>query len=265
MASFKPKNIGIIGGTHGMGEWFKKFFRQNGYKVRIASRKTVLTLPKLVEKSDVVMYAVPIRNTVKVIQDTLQYVKPGTLLMDVTSIKIKPMDAMLKVSKNVEVLGTHPMFAPDRKLNDQRVILVPGRGKQGLIWFKNLIRSKGAKVTVTTADKHDEMMGIIQGVTHLGAISSGLALKRLKISPAVSDKFISPIYRSRLDMITRILSQDPKLYADIQIMNPKAQKSMKTYLKAVEDLLDCVNSKDIKKFEELFKEAADYFGSGKNN
>ena len=50
--------------------------------------------------------------------------------MDFTSIKVGPVEAMRKFApKDVEILGTHPMFGPTiPTIRGQTVILVPVKG-----------------------------------------------------------------------------------------------------------------------------------------
>ena len=49
----------------------------------------------------------------EVIRKVAPHMHPGSLIMDVTSIKSGPVKAMKTYApKGVEVLGTHPMFGP---------------------------------------------------------------------------------------------------------------------------------------------------------
>ncbi|MEK7085406.1 MAG: prephenate dehydrogenase/arogenate dehydrogenase family protein, partial [Patescibacteria group bacterium] len=96
-----------------MGRLFSEFFdRPQGDfsrpKVIIADIGTKLNNKQLAEKSDIVIVSVPIDQTYKVIKEVLPYIRKDSALMDFTSIKEKPVKAMLK--GNCEVLGMHPMF-----------------------------------------------------------------------------------------------------------------------------------------------------------
>lgn len=61
-------------------------------------------------------------------------------------------------------------------------------------------------------------------------------------------------------MVGRILNHDPKLYADIEILNPETTKALKAYLKSAHQLYKIIKKKDTAKFIKYFKEAADYLG-----
>jgi prephenate dehydrogenase len=255
--------VGIIGGTGQMGLWFKKFFEANGCEVLIAGRRTELSHEECAKKSDVVVVCVPIESTIDIIKKIGPHVRKDALLMDLTSIKEEPVKAMKKYSK-AEVVGTHPVFGPGViSLKGQTVVLCKGRGEKWFLWLRNLLDSNGAKIKVTTAKHHDEMMAVIQGVIHFSTITISHTLRELGIDVRESEEFSSPIYKLRLDMVGRILNQDPKLYADIEILNPKAKKAIKTYLKTSKNLLKVIQNKDRDGFIKYFKEAADYFGDFK--
>ncbi|HLC96546.1 MAG TPA: prephenate dehydrogenase/arogenate dehydrogenase family protein [Candidatus Nanoarchaeia archaeon] len=253
--------IGIIGGTGKLGKWFKQFFEQNGCSVLIAGRTTRLTPEECASQADITIICVPISATLDTIKKVGPYVRKGSLLMDLTSIKEDPVKAMKKYSKS-EVLGSHPIFGPNiSSIKDQTVVLCPARGKKWFKWVKNLLGENGAKIKITKPKHHDKMMAVIQGVIHFSSITISHTLKELGISVQESLDFSSPIYKLRLDMVGRILNQDPKLYADIEILNKNAKKAIQAYMRSQKRLLKTIQDKDTGAFVKYFNEAADYLGS----
>jgi prephenate dehydrogenase len=260
----KPTTIGIIGGKGAMGKWFAKFFKKQGYKVLISDVKTKLTNKQLAEKSDVIIFSVPIIKTPQVIKSVVPHVRPGTLLTDLTSIKTPAVKAMMKAPQNIEVIGMHPMFGPSTKiLKNQTIALCPARGKSWLPWLKNVLKNRGAKVKITTAQQHDKIMSIVQGLTHFSTIATAYAFKELKIDLKETLDFVSPVYKMRMNSVGRILAQDPKLYAEIEIFNPANAKTMQQYLKATGKLINIIKNKKEADFVKYFKEAADFLGNFK--
>lgn len=255
--------IGIIGGTGQMGRWFKKFFEKNKCKVLIASRKTKLTPKECTPKCDVVVISVPIDVTIKVIKEIAPLVREDALLIDITSLKKEPVDAMLKYSKSA-VIGTHPVFGPSVKtIKNQTVVLCPARSRQWLSWLRNIFEKNGALVRITTPEKHDKMMSIIQGVTHFSTICVAHTLKKLGIDIEESLHYTSPIYKLRMDMVGRLLNQDPGLYADIEMLNPENKKAMEEYIRSTRELIGIIKRKDRDEFIKFFKEGADFLGDFK--
>lgn len=255
--------IGIIGGKGKMGAYFKLFFKKYGYEVYVSDLNTELSNIELAQKCDVVIVSVPIEKTVEVIKTINPYVKKEALLMDLTSVKAKPVEAMLE--SEASVVGCHPMFAPTVSLKNQIIVLSRARGTKWYNWLKNLFKSAGAFVKELEPHKHDELMTVIQSLTHFTDITlahsltkSGIPLKRFL-------EYQSPAYRLKLDMTGRILHQDPSLYGNMQIQNPKTNAVLKTYLKSVKELIKIVKKKDLQKFIKYFQEGADYLGDFKEN
>jgi prephenate dehydrogenase len=262
MSSQKPI-IGIIGGTGLMGQWFKRYFESEGYTVLIASRKTELMVEDCARKSDIVVVSVPIDVTIETIKKVGPLVKEDGLIMDFTSIKIDPVDAMLKYSK-CEVIGTHPVFGPGVvSLKNQTIVVCPARGDNWIKWLEKEFLKGGAKLKIASPEEHDRMMSVIQGVNHFSSITISHVLKELKIDINESQDYSSPIYKLRMDMVGRILNQDPRLYANIEISNPETTKALNAYLRTCKRLFEIIEKKDTDGFVKYFNEAADYLGDFK--
>ena len=121
---------GIIGGTGRMGRLFARVFKNAGYEVLVSGRKTAITSADIVQQCDIVIVSVPIHDTVRVIDDIAPLLKPGQLLCDFTSLKVRPVEAMLR--SEADVIGLHPMFGPTVKsINRQTIIVCPVRANPG--------------------------------------------------------------------------------------------------------------------------------------
>lgn len=256
----KHYKIGIIGGTGQMGQWFKRFFEKEGYEVLIASRKTKLTPKACAKNCDIVIVSVPINVTVNVIKQIGRYVRKDSLFMDLTSVKEEPVKAMLKYSKS-EVIGCHPVFGPSAKsMKNQTIVLCPARGKKWMPIVKGMFEENGAKIKITSPEKHDEIMAIIQGITHFSILSVAYAMKELGADIKESLEFSSPIYKLRMDMVGRILNQDAGMYADIEILNKKNRRAINFYLESAKKLQKIIGSNDRRGFIRYFKSASEYLG-----
>jgi len=265
----------IVGGTGETGQWFTRFFRGLGYNVvvwgahgreDIAKAMGVPYAQDLdgeIKTSDIVLISVPINRTEEVIRDIAPKMRQSSLLMDVTSIKVGPVEAMKKYAPpGVEILGTHPMFGPTiPNLHGQIVILVPTEGRCSS-WFpkiKALYEENGAHVETMDAAQHDRMMAVVQGLTHFAYISIGAAFRGLDFNVNESRRFMSPVYEIMVDFIGRILAQNPYLYAMIQ-MNPEVARVHEKYLQECIELSGMVRKGDIEGFVREMKKAASHFG-----
>ncbi len=253
--------IGIIGGKGKMGQYFALFFKKNGYEVFISDIGTKLSNIELAQKCDVVIVSVPIEHTLKVIKEVAPHVSKESLLMDFTSVKAEPVKEMLK--SKASVVGCHPMFAPTVPLRNQIIILSRARGTKWHKWIKDLFKNAGTYVKELDPEKHDELMTVIQSLTHFTDITLAHSLTKSGVPIRRFLEYQSPAYRLKLDMMGRILHQDPELYGNMQIQNPKTISVLKTYLKSVKQLIKIVKRKKLEKFIEYFEEGANYLGDFK--
>lgn len=258
----KKITVGIIGGRGRLGTIFKKFFIKNGCNVLISGRTTKLTYKDLVRKSDVVVFSVPIHATPSIIKEVLPYTRKEQLLMDFTSIKEGPIKEMLK--SEAAVIGLHPMFGKIESLKGKTIIIVPARPRKWMNWLVPLLKKGQINVKITDARKHDEIMAILQGLIHFNFISLSYTLGEIskKNKVRINDllDYGGVIYRLRLGMIARVLSQDPGLYEDIAMLNKNSNKLFKEYEKTAKKLKEIIREKDKKEFERIFKEASKFFG-----
>ena len=251
--------IGIIGGDGQMGKYFASFFRNNGFEVIISDLNTKLTNKELAKKADVVIVSVPIDRTEEAISEAAPHVKETGLLMDITSFKSGPMEAMRNTKASY--LGCHPLFGPSADIEGQLVIMCPGRGDKWFNRMKALFIKNGVTVKILTPEKHDELMAYIQALTHFSDIAFVDTLRKSKIP---IDTFLgheSPVYRLEMDMMGRILNQDPNLYANIQIGNPLSAKVTESFIQSCQELAGTIDKKDFEGNIDFFERCADYLGN----
>jgi prephenate dehydrogenase len=245
--------IGIIGGTGGIGRWFAGFFKKEGYSVYVSGRKTGMNMNEMAQKCQVVIVSVPIGVTGQVIEQIGPEMKKESLLMDFTSLKKESVRAMLKYSSS-EVMGCHPLFGPDvDSIEGQNIILCPARIENWSNWPKEIFQKKEAHVFETTPEDHDEMVSIIQGLTHLNTITMGLTLKETGVDLADLKKFSTPIFNTKLAIIEKIFSGNPRLYAEIISMNPHIRKILDLYEKNLYKLKSLIVEGNVDALNELMR------------
>lgn len=260
------RTVAIIGGTGGMGRFFARLFAERGHEVLISSEATELTPIQAAARADLVIISVPIAVTIDVIRQVAPHLKPGSCLMDVTSLKTGPLKAMLEHAPvDVEVLGTHPMFGPTvQSLLRQVVVLCPGRGVHWLPWLRQFLESQGAVVKLTSPMNHDKMMSIIQVLRHFISIAMGKCLQTLDVDLEESLEFTSPIYRLELAMIGRLFAQNAALYADIEMQNPLTPRVVAEFLHSASTMAAVVVGGDREAFIDHFERTAQWFGDFRN-
>ncbi len=228
--------IGIIGGTRGMGKWFADFLRGAGYTVHVSGRTSGMGLSEMAEVCDVVVVSVPIGATGEIIARIGPMMKPGSLLMDLTSVKVEPVRLMMEASVS-EVVGCHPLFGPQvQSLEGNNVVLCQGRGERWFSWLRELLEKKGARVVVATPERHDAMMAVVQGLNHLNTLAMGIALAKTDFTLSDINGFTTPIFETKVEIIRKIFRENPRLYAEIMTMNPAVQEIFRLYEGALSEL-----------------------------
>ena len=241
-------NMTIIGGTRGLGRWFAEHLK-NDFNIRITSRDESSGKPvaeeigveysnnniEAIKDADIIVFSVPIEHMVETIKEVAPHAPEGSLLMDVTSVKTEPAEALEKYApENVEILPCHPMFGPRvPTLKRQIIILTPveNRSNNWLPRVKDYLDKTECEVVITTPNEHDKYMSIVQGLTHFSYISLASTIRKLNINVKESRNFSSPVYTIMLDMVSRVVYQNPYLYYSIQKNNLETSNAREALIK----------------------------------
>jgi prephenate dehydrogenase len=249
----KPR-IALIGGNGQMGRWFTRFFESQGLEVLVADVDTTQTAPEVAALADVVIISVPIPKVSAVAREVAPHLKPGAALMDLTSVKQRPLAAMLAAFPG-EVVGTHPLFGPgEETIQGRTMVLCQGRGQHWFQWLRDLLTQAGARVKITSAAEHDRLMAIVQGLAHFMLIAFGAVIRDLGVSLEDLEEFSTPTFATLHNLTRRLLSQDPKLYACIQLQNPANRIALRALEGAVADILYFIQRQDADGLVRLIEE-----------
>lgn len=139
------------------------------------------------------------------------------------------------------------------------VVFVPVR--TGPLYEKvyGLFKRNGAKIEVLTAEEHDEIMTVIQGLPHFVLFSFGFALKDLDFDVDRARHLMGPMYAVVLDFVGRLLHQDPYLYAQIQT-NFEMNGVHEAFIASATRFAELVSQKDVAAIIEELRAAREHFG-----
>ncbi len=256
----EPKTVAILGGAGGMGRALTRLFADLGHPVLISDVDTALRPVEAAKMADVVVVSVPIRVTAEVIREVGPHLREDALLMDVTSLKQAPLEAML-ASTRASVVGTHPMFGPGvHTFTGQRVVLCRGRGDAWFRWVWKTLSARGLVVTEAEAKQHDRIMSVVQVLLHYQTQVLGLTLSRLDVSLAETLAFTSPAYLLEAYVAARHFAQSPDLYGPIEMLNPETAKVTSAFEAAARDVSRVLADEDQAGFDGLFDRVRAYFG-----
>lgn len=249
----------IVGGSGKMGRLFSRLLTLSGYEVRVLEADDWDNAEHILAGAGMVIVSVPIHLTEKIIR-RLPPLPEQCILVDLASIKQKPLNAMLEVHKG-PVLGLHPMFGPDvGSFAKQVVVYCDGRYPESYQWFLEQISVWGARLHQITAEKHDKNMSFVQALRHFTTFSYGRHLAKENIDLQQLLSLSSPIYRLELAMVGRLFAQDAQLYADIIMSSPENIALIRRYYQSFGQVLNILDHQDKSAFIESFNQVRDWFG-----
>ena len=254
-----PKDFLIVGGEGQMGRFLSRQLGARGHRVRSLEAEDGQDPTQLIASADVVIISVPMASASAVAREIAPLVPETALLCDVNSLK-EEICAIYEAQGKSEALGLHPMFGPSvGSLRRQKVVACRVRSGPLTEWLLGELGGMGAEVVESTPEAHDRMMGVVQVLVHFSTLVMGDALRRIGVSVADSLEFTSPIYRLELAFVGRLFAQDPDLYAEIIMTNPRAEEMLTAFRGASESLDRMVAEGDRTAFSSAFDAVATYF------
>ncbi|GAB3294645.1 bifunctional chorismate mutase/prephenate dehydrogenase [Pseudidiomarina andamanensis] len=253
------KSVVIVGGAGALGRLFVRLFESAGATVNIIEKDNWEMAEVYCAQADLVLIAVPVIATVDVIAE-LPVLPPSCVLADVTSIKEKPLAAMM-AKHSGPVLGLHPMFGPQQvTLAKQLMVACHGRDEENYQWLLQSIERWGAQIKFIDAAEHDQAMSFVQVLRHLSTFVYGAHLAQEQVDVQQLLDLSSPIYRLELMMVGRLFAQDANLYADIILSEPRNFMMLRRYVRLFEQLLTDLENGEKSQFTDRFEHVRDYFG-----
>jgi chorismate mutase / prephenate dehydrogenase len=250
----------IVGGAGSMGRFFTTWLTQSDYEVRILEQGDWPRAKALADGVELCLLAVPIDVTPEVARQIAPCLSPDCILADITSLKREPLAAMLACHPG-PVMGLHPLFGPATTTMDKQIVVVsPGRRLEDCQWLLDQLQVWGNVLVETSAEEHDEIMGIVQALRHFATFAFGQFLHSRGVPIFRTLELSSPIYRLELAMVGRLFAQDPALYAEIVFATPERRELLKDFITSLQENLGLVERGDKAEFVARFREVAEWFG-----
>lgn len=248
--------IAIIGGAGKMGSWFAHFFAKTGHEVAIIDRSKERLFAvsrelgvkecslKGISKADIVMIAVPISRFEQAVKSIRSLTSENQIIMDIASVKVKPMRLMKKHIRKGRIVGMHPLFGPSAEsLAGQSIIITPKTSMKAARIVRRLFEPHGAKVVFMSSKEHDSLMCTLLGLPHM----IGLAFAAVARDAGLDGELATTSFRRLFDLSKTISSEDPQLLADIQLCLP-SMKANDQFMQVFQKLLSSVKAKDRQAF-----------------
>lgn len=259
----KQVKVAIIGGYGKMGRWLANYLLQDGQEVILIGRNEekllearkqlgveATTSIEAVKNADVIVLSVPIDSFEEAVSKLPPYLHGEQIILDITSIKSSPVEIMHRYIKRGVVLGTHPVFGPGAKgIQNQNIVLTPTNERETPLAnkIKQYLEARGARATLMTPEEHDEMMAVILGLAHFISIVSADTLLRFEKLKEM-EEIGGTTYRLLLTLVQSVISEDPELYASLQMHLPRIKEVEAIFQKQVTKWADIVKKGDRQEF-----------------
>ena len=218
-----------------MGRWFARHLLAEGNEVVISGRtesKVVAARQELgveaasnieaVRDAGIILLSVPIETFEDIVIELSPLVQPEQAVVDVTSVKVMPVAAMHRHLKTKKILGTHPLFGPGAEgIAGQNFVLTPTNDEERALAGKvgDYLETRGGRVSLMTPEEHDDKMTVILGLSHfIAVVAADTLISSKKDNRPTTLGGIT--YKVLLTLVESVISENPELYASIQMNLP---------------------------------------------
>ncbi len=232
--------IGITGFGR-FGKLTAKYLSQD-FKVYVHTRKDCSqeirkagAIPVSLEKAcaqRIVILCIPISVFRDYLKKISPFLKKGTIVVDVCSVKEYPVSWMKEsLNENISILATHPMFGPDSagdSLEKRKIVLCNERIQESSYdKIKSYLSSKGLDIIETTPQEHDKQIAVSLSLTHF----IGRALAEF----GATDLNIDTEGYKRLLNILGVVKHDTwQLFQDMHTYNQYAKENRTRFMHAMQ-------------------------------
>ena len=264
--------VAVLGASGGMGSFFVRYFLEKGDTVRgsdpgkrKADRRLASfpTNAEAVRGCDVTLMAVPMDATLEVAREVAAKLKPGSALVEMSSVKGETLPALRKLlGEKVTLLSIHPLFGPALGSTKGMKIAVIASKKRGP--EAALARSlfPDSRIIPMSRKEHDKTMAVVLSLTHILNVVYAATVSQF-LSPEAFMRVSTPNSSMQLTLAEAILAQDARLSYGIQAGNEYTGKVARAASRELKRVLETIEKSDWKAFEEHFSELSKRYKSDK--
>lgn len=175
----------------------------------------------------IVVLATPVGRLSEVVDAVSPHVLPGSLVLDVGSVKVRPAEIMQRgLPEHASIVATHPLFGPQSTrdgIAGLRIAVCPIRGRHGFRVAAFLRRKLRLNVIMTTPEDHDREAATVQGLTHL------IAKILVQMEP-LPRRMTTRSFGLLLEAVDMVRHDAPELFEAIERANPYASTVRRRFI-----------------------------------
>jgi chorismate mutase / prephenate dehydrogenase len=254
----------VVGGAGLMGTWFCRFLEERGYEVHVDDpRPSPYPRGKPAGKAyDIVLVATPPSTLPEVVKRIAGSIDASTLLLDIGSVKGEVASVLRGLARDGRrVASLHPMFGPKTELLMGRNVLVLDAGRpEAVESAASLFSDTAARTLRMPIEEHDRLMAEVLTLAHATSLAFNRALARGGRGYKELEPVASTTFRRQTDVSREVASENPRLYFEIQALNPASDAVLARLEESVRELRALVRARDEAGFVGFMEEGRRVYG-----
>lgn len=197
-----------------------------------------------VAKTDLLILCVPISAMTVTLKKIKPLLEATTTVIDVCSVKIKPVQWMKKILGKQPMIASHPMFGPQSTRNGTEFLGLNmmlyniSASQKTYNLYKGFWKQLGVNIVEITPQQHDRDAAYTINYNHLvGRLGQAIGIRPTPIDT----KGFSVIYEA----LEYVLHDSWQLFSDMQNFNPYAKGMRQKVLQALNALERKLHQKSV--------------------
>jgi prephenate dehydrogenase len=260
--------VTVIGGAGRMGRWLVNYFIERGHQVTIsdtryeeakavaqsAGAKIARNNIEAVKDAEITVLSTPIEVTPNVLMEISSKIQKSATVVEISSLKSQVFPSLEKIAtQGIRTLSIHPLFGPGvTKITEEKIALVPVSDPSSEFKLAKMIFPK-AELIVVDVEEHDEAMALALSLPHFLNIVFASVIGQKDIN--VLKKLGGTTFALQLILSEGVMSEDPSLYASIQMDNKFTAQILERFLLNAETLKRHITERDSKGFLQFYADA----------
>ena len=259
--------LGLLGGSYAKGlkqkEYYVSAIDTRQESIDYALKNNIIcegstNNPKLIEEADIIILGLYPETVITWLKENQQYIKPNTIITDVTGIKQYIIDEISTfLRKDIEFIAAHPMAGKEVKgveNADSNIFLpanfiivpTPQNSKEAIDTvydIANILRFK--RITTLSPQKHDEMIAFLSQLPHVIAVCLMTCKESEHLIAYTGDSFRD---------LTRIAKINEDLWSELFRINKDVLlEQMDLFMNEFTNFREMLSNDDIEGMKETFR------------
>ena len=190
-----------------------------------------------------VINASTLKYTIDAFNSALPYLRPGTILSDIASVKTGLPEYY--ASAGHPFVSTHPMFGPTfaslSNLANENAIIISEGDHLGKVFFRDLYTRLGLHIEEYTFKDHDETIAYSLSIPFASSLAFGSVMKP-QSAPGTT-------FKRHIEIARGLMSEDDYLLSEI-LFNPHTSSQLERIIDRLSALRDIIDHRDSSRMKE---------------